>query len=177
MFGTGKISSSRSKECKRLPSSSSVANSSLELNWKGFLRSSTSSINIIVWCTLCYIRITHLILMLLLIVVVWCCLLQFKVNLFKAEFFFSVNKHERDSILSLSLTSYSSIQSELSLPQSSSYTFKMFPRTRARDWKLSITSWFGSNICIEANWLNVIFAQSDSWLSNSPLRTHFKTTL
>ena len=52
---------------------------------------------------------------------------------FEAEFFFSVNKHERDSILSLSLTSYSSIQSELSLPQSSSYTFKMFPRTRARD--------------------------------------------
>ena len=88
MFGTGKISSSRSKECKRLPSSSSVANSSLELNWKGFLRSSTSSINIIVWCTICCIRITHLILMPLLIVVVWCCLLQFKVNLFEAEFFF-----------------------------------------------------------------------------------------
>lgn len=90
--------------------------------------------------------------------------------------FFSVNKHERDSILSLSLTSYSSIQSELSLPQSSSYTFKMFPRTRARDWKLFITSWFGSNIYIEANWLNVIFevAQSDSWLSNSPVNCSFK---
>lgn len=95
--------------------------------------------------------------------------------------FFSVNKHKQDSIFPLSLTNYSSIQSELSLPQSSRYTFKMFPRAwiRARDWKLFIISGFGSNIYIEANWLNVIFevAQSDSWLSNSPLRTHFKTTL